>query len=169
MTAYPTPHSAPDAATSPLETERLRLRELVESDAPFILELLTDPSFLQNIGDRGVRDLDSARDYIRNGPTASYAKHGFGLWLVERKDDGEPLGTCGLLRRDTLPHVDIGYAFLPRHWSRGYAVEACTAVRDHALGTLALPRLLAILSTRSDTALLTLPRMLRCDSARAST
>lgn len=129
-----------------LQTERLRVREIEERDAPFILELLTDPSFLANIGDRGVRDLCSAVDYIHNGPRASYARNGFGLWLVELKEARESIGLSGVLRRDTLPHPDIGYAFLPRHWSRGYAVEACTAVRDHAMHTLGLQRLLAIVS-----------------------
>jgi RimJ/RimL family protein N-acetyltransferase len=129
-----------------LQTQRLRLREVEEGDAPFILELLTDPSFRKNIGDRGVSDLDSAANYIRTAPRASYARHGYGLWLVELKDTGEAIGLSGLVRRDTLPGPDIGYAFLPRHWSKGYAVEACTAVREHAMRTLGLPRLLAIVS-----------------------
>ncbi|HEY0505673.1 MAG TPA: GNAT family N-acetyltransferase [Lysobacter sp.] len=129
-----------------LQTQRLHLREVVEDDAPFILELLTDPSFLENIGDRGVSDLPSAVNYIRNGPRASYVRNGYGLWLVELADTGEAIGLSGLVRRDTLPGPDIGYAFLPRHWSKGYAVEACSAVRDHAMRTLGLPRLLAIVS-----------------------
>jgi len=129
-----------------LETQRLVLREIEPADAPFILELLTDRSFLDNIGDRGVSDLDTAANYIQNSPRASYARNGYGLWLVVSKEDGEPLGMAGLVRRDTLPDADIGYAFLPRHWSKGYAVEACTAVRDHAMRTLAMPRLLAIVS-----------------------
>ena len=129
-----------------LETQRLVLREIEAADAPFILELLTDPSFLDNIGDRGVSDMASAANYIENSPRASYARNGYGLWLVVSKETGEPFGMAGLVRRDTLPDTDIGYAFLPRHWSKGYAVEACTAVRDHAMRTLAMPRLLAIVS-----------------------
>ena len=129
-----------------LETQRLVLREIEPADAPFILELLTDPSFLASIGDRGVSDLATAAHYIENSPRASYARNGYGLWLVASKADGEPLGMAGLVRRDTLPDADIGYAFLPRHWSKGYAVEACAAVRDHAMRTLAMPRLLAIVS-----------------------
>ena len=129
-----------------LQTQRLVLREIEPADAPFILELLTDPSFLANIGDRGVHDLPSALNYIEATPRASYARNGYGLWLVESKESGEALGMAGLVRRDTLPDADIGYAFLPRHWSKGYAVEACTAVRDHAMRTLGLPRLLAIVS-----------------------
>lgn len=129
-----------------LQTNRLVLREIEPADAPFILELLTDPSFLENIGDRGVSDLPTAANYIENTPRASYARNGYGLWLVESKETGEPLGMAGLVRRDTLPDADLGYAFLPRHWSKGYAVEVCTAVRDHAMRTLGMPRLLAIVS-----------------------
>jgi ribosomal-protein-alanine N-acetyltransferase len=142
-----------------LQTQRLNLRELNELDAPFILELLTDPSFLENIGDRGVSDLDSALNYIRTGPGDSYARNGYGLWLVELKDSGIPVGTCGLIRRDTLPAADIGYAFLPRYWGHGYAVEACAAVRDHALRTLAMPQLLAIVSPGNDASIKVLERI----------
>lgn len=142
-----------------LETQRLRLREIEETDAPFILELLTDPSFLANIGDRGVSDLASAVSYVHNGPRASYARNGYGLWLVELKETGESLGMSGLVRRDTLPGPDIGYALLPRYWSKGYAVEACTAVRDHAMRTLGLPRLLAIVSPGNEASAKVLDRI----------
>ena len=142
-----------------LQTPRLRLRELDEDDAPFILELLNEPSFIANIGDRGVRTLDDAVGYIRKGPADSYARHGYGLWLVELKETGEPLGISGLMHRDTLPAPDIGYAFVPRHWSRGYAVESCSAVRDHALCTLALPQLLAIVSPGNDASVKVLERI----------
>ena len=125
-------------------TPRLRLRRLGPSDAAFVLELLTDPSFLANIGDRGVRNLDDARAYIERGPVASYARHGFGLYLVELLSTGEPLGICGVLRRDGLPDPDLGFAFLPRHWSRGYALESALAVTAHAREELGLGRLLAI-------------------------
>ena len=142
-----------------LETQRLVLREIEPADAPFILELLTDPSFLENIGDRGVSDLASAANYIENNPRASYALNGYGLWLVVSKQTGEPLGMAGLVRRDTLPDADLGYAFLPRHWSKGYAVEACTAVRDHAMRTLAMPRLLAIVSPGNSASVKVLERI----------
>ena len=132
--------------TTVIETQRLTLDELAPPDAPFIVELLNDPAFLANIGDRGVRDHDDALRYIANGPAASYAKHGFGLWLVRDKASGERLGLSGLLRRDTLPDADIGYAFLPRYRGQGYAVEACQAVIAHARQPLDLPRVLAIVS-----------------------
>jgi len=128
-----------------LQTQRLSLREMEPDDADFILEQLTDPSFLANIGDRGVRDHDSARAYIDRW-RANYARDGYGLWLVELRETGEVIGMAGIVRRDTLPSPDIGYALLPRHWSKGYAVEACAAVRDHAMQALGLPELLAIVS-----------------------
>lgn len=128
-----------------LKTQRLALREMEAADAPFIVEQLTDPSFLANIGDRGVHDIASAHGYIERWQ-ANYARDGFGLWLVELRDTGEIIGMCGIVRRDTLPSPDIGYSLLPRHWSKGYAVEACAAVRDHAMRTLGLPRLLAIVT-----------------------
>jgi ribosomal-protein-alanine N-acetyltransferase len=127
-----------------LGTARLRLRELAHSDAPFILTLVNEPSFIQNIGDRGVRTLDDARAYIENGPVASYAQFGFGLYLVELSASGAPIGICGILRRDALPDPDLGFAFLPAYWRRGYALESAAAVRHYARVELRIGRLLAI-------------------------
>lgn len=128
-----------------LETERLNLRRLNAGDAAFILELLNDPSFLRYIGDKGVRTIEDASRYILEGPVDSYARHGFGLWLVELKDSAAtPTGICGLVKRDALPHADIGYAFLPHFRSRGYAYESAAAVISYASGALGLRRVLAI-------------------------
>ena len=113
-------------------------------DAGFILELLNDPSFIQNIGDRKVRTIEDASSYILNGPVASYAKNGFGLCLVILKETGEPIGMCGLIKRDGLDDVDIGYALLPKFWSRGYAVEAAQTVKAYAKDVVGLKRLVAI-------------------------
>jgi len=129
-----------------IETERLVLRRLTTDDAAFILELLNDPAFLRYIGDKGVRtDADACR-YIATGPMASYERHGFGLYRVELKDGGEPIGMCGLLKRDYLPDVDIGFALLPAYRSKGYTLEAASAVLAHARDTLGLERVLAITS-----------------------
>jgi RimJ/RimL family protein N-acetyltransferase len=127
-----------------LETERLRLRRLAPDDAEFILRLLNEPSFIQNIGDRGVRTLDGALSYISSGPVASYEKHGFGLLLVELKESGAAAGICGLLKRDALEDPDIGYALLPEYWSMGYALEAASAVMAYAGERLGLKRVVAI-------------------------
>jgi ribosomal-protein-alanine N-acetyltransferase len=127
-----------------LETERLALRRLVLDDAAFILELLNEPAFLENIGDRGARTLADARRYIARGPVASYRKFGFGLYLVELKDSCAPIGICGLLKRDWLKDVDIGFAFLQKFWSQGYARESAAAVLQYGWTTLRLKRIVAI-------------------------
>jgi RimJ/RimL family protein N-acetyltransferase len=127
-----------------LETERLTLRRLDEPDAEFILGLLNEPSFHQYIGDRGVRTEEDARAYIRNGPMASYDRFGFGLWLVQRKDDNAPIGMCGLLKRDTLPDVDVGFALRPAFWGAGYALEAAAGVLAYGREAFDLSRVAAI-------------------------
>jgi len=125
------------------ETERLRMRPFLESDAAMILELLNDPEWLRFIGDRNVRSLEDARGYLRKLHDA-YERYGFGLYLVERRDDREPLGMCGLVKRDTLPDPDLGFAFLARHRGAGYAEEAARATLAHAKGDLRLERLAAV-------------------------
>lgn len=128
-----------------IETDRLALRELDPGrDAAFILRLTNEPSWLEHIGDRGIRTLDDARDYIQNGPMRMYARLGFGLYLVELKGTGEPLGICGLVRREGLDDVDLGFAFLPEHWSHGYARESAAAVLDWAHQRCGLERIVAI-------------------------
>jgi RimJ/RimL family protein N-acetyltransferase len=127
-----------------LETDRLQLRRFGPADAEFILELLNDPSFLRYIGDKGIRTLDDARAYLEHGPIASYHRRGFGLYLVARRSDSTPLGMCGLLRRDYLPHADIGFAFLPAYCGKGFARESATAVIGQGREAFGLTRLLAV-------------------------
>lgn len=133
-----------------LETDRLTLRHLSTNDAEFILELLNEPSFLRFIGDKGVRTLADARDYILNGPVAMYNRLGFGLYLTELKEDGAPIGICGLIKRDALEDVDIGFAFLPKFWAKGYAYEAASAVMAYGKDILGLKRIVAITSPDND-------------------
>ena len=127
-----------------LKTERLILRQFSSDDVQFILDLLNEPSFIQNIGDRGVQTLEDARSYILRVPVASYERHGFGLYLVILKESGESIGMCGLIKREELKDVDIGYAFLPKYWSKGYAVESAFAVKEYARDVIGLKRLVAI-------------------------
>lgn len=127
-----------------ISTGRLVLRPFTLGDDVFILRLLNDPGFVRHIADKGVRDLEGARRYLRDGPLASYARWGFGLWRVELADDDTPIGMAGLLKRDYLPDMDIGYAFLPEHGGQGYAREAAAGVLDYARGRLNAPRVLAI-------------------------
>jgi RimJ/RimL family protein N-acetyltransferase len=127
-----------------LETDRLRLRWLTRADAPFIIELLNDPSFIRFIGDKGVRTIADAEKYITNGPVASYEQFGFGLYATELRDSAVAVGICGILKRETLPHPDIGFAFLPEYWNHGYAFEAADAVMKHARAAFNVSTILAI-------------------------
>lgn len=129
-----------------LETERLILRRVTVEDSEFILELLNDPSWLRFIGDKGVRTLDAARDYILKSLVAMYERLGFGLYLTELKSEGVPVGICGLIKRDSLEDVDIGFAFLPKFRGEGYAYESAAAVMAYGKRTFGLNRLVAITS-----------------------
>ena len=133
-----------------LETKRLDLRRLAIDDAEFILGLLNEPSFIRNIGDKGVRTVEDARQYISKGPVDSYERFGFGLYLVELKGEGTPIGICGLVKRATLKDVDVGFAFTPQYWSKGYAFESASAVMTYATDTLGLDRIVAITSPDND-------------------
>ena len=126
-----------------LETERLFLRQLCEDDAQFILELLNEPAFLRNIGDKGVRDVNGACRYIVTGPVASYRQFGFGLYLVELKETSLAIGICGLLKRESMLDIEIGFAFLERYWAKGYAFEAASAVMEYGRTALRLKRVVA--------------------------
>ena len=142
------------------ETARLRLRELTLDDAPFILALVNEPSFLQNIGDKGARDLEGARAYLRGGPLASYRDHGFGLLLVSHRETGEPMGICGLLRRPgLLQDPDIGFAFTPRWWGQGYAFEAAEACMAWGHATLRLRRILGVVKPANAASIRLLERL----------
>ena len=142
-----------------LETERLSLRELTVDDAEFIMMLLNEPSFLRYIGDKKVRNLDDARQYILNGPVGSYERHGFGLNCVELRESHTPIGMCGLLKRDELPDPDIGFALLPDFWSKGFAFEAAQAVLKDAGERLKIQRILAITSLDNDASIDLLQRL----------
>src|SRR5688572_11486644 len=109
------------------ETERLRVRHLSALDASFILRLVNEPGWLQFIGDRGVRTVDDAARYIERGPVEMQRKHGFSLFAVELRETARPIGICGLLKRDALEDVDLGFAFLADFQGLGYAFEAATA------------------------------------------
>ena len=132
--------------TEVLETERLTLRHATTADDRFIFELVNDPAFIRNIGDRGVRTLADAERYVLDGPIASYEKFGFGMYVVEVRESGTPIGLCGFVKRDWLTDVDIGFAFLPQYRSQGYARESASAVRRYGHEVLGLTRIVAIVS-----------------------
>ncbi|KAF0817571.1 Acetyltransferase, GNAT family [Bacillus sp. ZZV12-4809] len=139
-----------------LETDRLILRWLTPDDAAFILELLNEPSWIRYIGDKGVRTLEDAKNYIVTGPMKMYSQAGFGLFMVERKEGNTPIGMCGLIKRDTLDNVDIGFAFLSRYQTQGYGFESASAVLKYGHNQHDLERILAIttLDNHSSSALL---------------
>ena len=127
-----------------LDTERLAIRPFTEGDAAFILELVNDADWLRFIGDKNVHSVDDARRYLHDGPLAMFAQHGVGLCCVERHSDGNALGMCGLIKRDSLDDIDLGFAFLPAARGQGYAREAAAAMLEHGFKALALKRIVAI-------------------------
>lgn len=128
-----------------LVTERLILSEYSVEDTGFIIELLNDPDFIRFIGDRNVHTVDDAVAYITNGPQKSYAVNGFGLWKVSTKTDPTTaIGMCGLIKRDYLPDIDVGYAFLPKYRGHGYAFESASACLNYAKSELKALRLCGI-------------------------
>ncbi len=141
-----------------LQSARLVLRHLCAADSAFILELVNDPDWLRFIGDRGVRTVEDARGYIEKGPMKLYERLGFGLDAVELRD-GTPLGLCGLIKRDSLEDVDIGFAFLPAFRGQGYALESAVAVRDYATEVLGLERIVAITAPDNDASARLLERL----------
>lgn len=127
-----------------VETERLLLRTFSIDDAPFVLRLVNDPSWIEFIGDHAVGDLEEACNYIRNGPLTMYEDYGFSLCMTELKATGTPVGVCGLVKRDSLPEVDLGFALLPEYCGRGYASEAAAAILEFGRSELRIQRVLAI-------------------------
>lgn len=128
------------------ETQRLRLRMLNAEDARFYLRLVNDPSFIDNIRDKGIRTIAEAEIAIQTGHRDVQLRMGFSLYLVERKVDQRAIGLCGLVKRDDLPGIDIGYAYLPEFGRQGYAYEANQGLLQYAKTTLHLQELLAIVS-----------------------
>ena len=127
-----------------LETERLRLREFNPGDCKFIIRLFNSPGWLKFIGDRKVKTIEQALYYLETGPMKSYKEHGYGLYLVEKRDDATPVGMCGLLNRKTLEHPDIGFAFLPPFSGQGYALEIAKATLAYASDKLGITKIAAI-------------------------
>ena len=132
-----------------LETPRLSLRHLTPEDSAFLVELMNEPPYIANIGDRGVRTVADAMRYIEEKYTTSYVRHGFGLYLVELMEGTAPIGICGLVKRELLDHPDIGFAYLRRFWSRGYATEAASATLTYARESLMLPYIYGLVSPKN--------------------
>ncbi len=127
-----------------LETERLVLREFSIDDAEFILTLLNTPGWLEYIGDKNVRTPEDAVNYLENVPIKSYKENGFGLWLTFLKNNSTPIGMCGLIKRETLDDIDIGFALLPEYSKSGYAYEIALATINYAKHVLRIDKVVAI-------------------------
>ncbi len=140
-------------------TERLSISQLRLTDAPFIFELLNDPDWIRYIGDRNIKTLDNALDYISNGPMKSYLLNGFGLYRVAIQETGTPIGMCGLIKREEIADVDIGYAVLQQYRGKGYAFEAAAAMVEHAKNDWNLQRLVAITSPENNNSIQLLKKL----------
>jgi [ribosomal protein S5]-alanine N-acetyltransferase len=135
---------SPNPTTTVIATERLIMRRMTPDDAPFVVTLVNDADWIRFIGDRNVHSEDDARAYLKRTYLAMYEKHGYGLYLVLRRDDDVPIGMCGVLKREGLEEADIGFAFLPAYRGHGYALEAARASLDYARDTLKLKSVVAI-------------------------
>jgi len=129
-----------------VETKRLRIREITVEDAQFVLRLVNEPSFVSNIGDKGLRSLDDAKRFILEGYWTNQERSGYGMFLVELKGGGHSIGGCGLLYRKVLDVTDIGFAFLPEYWNRGFAYEAAEAILDYGHSTLGVNKIVGLTS-----------------------
>ncbi|HYK71724.1 MAG TPA: GNAT family N-acetyltransferase [Pseudoneobacillus sp.] len=127
-----------------IQTERLLIRKVTIEDTMFILRLLNEPSWIQYIGDKGVKTEEDAKKYIQSGPIQMYKDYGFGLYVVSLKESGVPIGLCGLIKRISLQYVDIGFAFLPEFTGKGYAFEAAEAVVQYGKQAFSLHKIVAI-------------------------
>ena len=127
-----------------IETERLELMKITTNDAPFIFTLMNDPDWHRYIGNRGINTIEDAHQYITNKMIPSYEEHGFGFYIVRTKRDLSQIGICGLVNRENLEHIDIGFAFLPEARGFGYAFESSKALFDYAKKELHIERIAAI-------------------------
>jgi len=133
-----------------VETERLTLRTFTPEDAPFILELVNDPTFLENIGDKEVRNLEDAKKHISKNIISSYSKNGYGAYIVIIKDTNEPIGMWGFFKRDQFEYADIGYAFLPEFTGKGFATESSIAILNYGIEYFKFKKVLAFTSLKND-------------------
>lgn len=127
-----------------LETNRLSLREFDLNDSEFIINLVNAPNWLKFIGNKSIKTTEDAISYLENGPIKSYMENGFGLWLTQLKDSNVPIGMCGLINRETLENVDIGFAILPEYCGSGYGFEMANATMNYAKNSLGLEKIVAI-------------------------
>ncbi len=129
-----------------IETPRLRIRELSLEDAAFILRLVSEPAFIANIGDKGLRTQEDARYFISTGPWTHQRKRGYGQFLVELKEDHKPVGICGILFRESLAVSDVGFAILEEYRGSGLASEAAGAIMNYGRIELQIEEIVGLTS-----------------------
>lgn len=134
------------APSDELQTERLALRRLTREDADLMLAVWNDPAFHKYVGDRGIRTIEQAQEAMAGGALLLYEEYGYGPFRVALRENDQPIGICGLFRREKVEDPDIGWSVLPDYSGRGYAFEAATAVLEYAFGSLGLTRILAFIT-----------------------
>ena len=130
-----------------LKTSRLYLSKINKKDASFLYQLMNDPDWILNIGDRQINNLEDAENFIANRFIKSYKENGFGFYILRLIEDDSPIGICGLIKRDGLDHVDIGYALMPEFRGNGYAFEAAKVVYTYGLNHFKLDKIVAIVNS----------------------
>ena len=127
------------------ETERLLISKFTLEDAPFFLELVNTPNWIKYIGERNIKTIPQAEEAIKKGHLKSYKTYGFGFYTLQLKSEqNKTIGTCGLIKRDTLKHPDIGFALLPDYESKGFGYESSIAIMSLAKKQFKLKKVLAI-------------------------
>ncbi|MET3034632.1 GNAT family N-acetyltransferase [Chryseobacterium sp. NRRL B-14859] len=128
------------------ETERLIVRPMSLEDKDIIFKLYNSPKFIQYIGDRNIRTVADAEDYIRNRFLPQMERLGFGNYLVLTKEGHHKIGAVGIFEREGLDIVDIGYSLLEEFEGKGYAFEAAQKVKSIGMEDFGLPKISAIIS-----------------------
>ena len=129
-----------------IETERLVLKPMSVEDSQLIFELYNSPNFIKFIGDRNIKTLEDAENYIKNRFLPQMERLGYGNFLITKKDDGKKIGGVGIFERDGLDVHDIGFSFLPEFEGKGYGFESAKKLMETAFSELGLKKISAITS-----------------------
>jgi len=132
-----------------LTTQRLILELATKNDASFLYELMNDASYIENIGDRNINSIHDAENFITDKFLKSYSDNGYGYYIIKFKDSKIPIGICGLVNREELKVIDIGFALLPEFIQKGFAFEATNALYDYAKNTLKIEDIVAIADAKN--------------------
>jgi [ribosomal protein S5]-alanine N-acetyltransferase len=126
------------------ETERLVLSPTSEGDAEFVFSLFNTPKWLKYIGDRNIRSVEDAKEYIKNKMLPQLERLGFANYTLIRKSDQKKIGICGLYDREGIEGYDIGFAFLPDFEGNGYGFESANKLKQVAFHEFGIHEIVAI-------------------------